>query len=179
MGAQAVELLANVGLGRQQHGLLVQPLRIERGTRLAQAGELLGQASGDGLRRPRRRACGALDQAPDGGELPRDDAFQPFALREPRSEESGQRQPKPREKRLGQIRSRSLVVLPFHHLDDAAHGEQRIEARGLEASDGERPLRHGQCLAQHRLVQANLRLSGLPLQAESDRDIPAGKLLLA
>ena len=56
MGVEAVDLLADVGPGGEQHRLLVQPVGIERRRGVEERRDLLGEAGADGFGRARRMA---------------------------------------------------------------------------------------------------------------------------
>ena len=140
--------------------------------------DLLAQSLHDGDRLTRRSAGGALDQACDLAELVGHDGREPRALRLPRRDELAERDAKPLEQRVFELRMRLLALLPFHHFDHAPHAKQRIEAWSGKLCQPLRALRRGERLVQRSLVEADGELPGFPAERQVEGAIPAGQHLL-
>ena len=69
MGAQAIDLLLDIGAGGENGGLLVNPVGIEAGGGLHQPGKLLGQAAADQPGNPALAQPGLADEVGDALEL--------------------------------------------------------------------------------------------------------------
>src|SRR3954447_19203346 len=69
VGAQAVDLLADVGARREQDRLLMEPRRIERPAGVEQGGDLLLQPRPDGFGLAGRRRLGGFDETFHSGEV--------------------------------------------------------------------------------------------------------------
>ena len=134
MRAQAIELFLDIGLGGEQQGFLVQPLGIEAGARLDEPRDLLAQALHDAPRAAAPTALAARStRLAIWSSCLVDDGLKPRALRRrARATSWSSAAPRPLEQRCLELGLRLLALLPFHHLDHAAHAEQRIEARQLQ-----------------------------------------------
>ena len=127
----------------------------------------------DGPRLTRRSVGGALYKARDLAELVGHDGREPRALRLPRRDELAERDAKPLEQRLFELRMRLLALLPFHHLDHTPHAKQRIEAWSGKLRQPLRALGRGERLAQRSLVEADGELSGFPAKRQVEGAIPS------
>ena len=177
MRRQPVELLAHVGLGREDDGLLVEPVGIERRRGAEERRDLRLELCPDGLGPARRRGFDRSDEPFHRLELPGEDARQRPAFGAPRL---GERRDGARDaglERVGKLGARRRVALVLD-LDDAAHGKQPVDGgrldagRQLQAADGieER--------GEHLLVEAHPRRGRAARDRQVELALAAGEGLL-
>ena len=177
MRRQPVELLAHVGLGRQDDGLLVEPVGIERRRGAEEGRDLRLELCPDGLDPARRRGFDCRDEPFHRLELPGEDTRQRPSLGAPRL---GERRDGARDAGLegvGKLGARRLVGLVLD-LDDAAHGKQPVHGgrlhpgRQLLAADGIEERR------KHLLVEAHPRRGRAARDGQVELALAAGEGLL-
>ena len=137
MGGEPVELLADVGLGGDQHRFLVQPVGIEAVGGLEQDRDLLGDALLDRVGPARRGRLGAADQGRDLVEPRRQDAAERLAFAPAHLDEAVQHRGEACDHRGFDGAALILALVGVDDLDDALDGEQMPSSRrtlGVDAA---------------------------------------------
>ncbi len=157
MGGNAVELLADIGLGGDHDRFLIEAIRVEAIGGLQQGCNLFGQSRPDRFRLAAGRGLGLLRQLLDLVHALVENLPERDALAAPHLDQIGQRLLESHGRGFFGRLVLGLVAFGFDDLDDALDAEQAVDAGRHRVDPAGEMARHLDDRVEHILIDADGR----------------------